>query len=220
MTRASILGAVFLTTELLEKILQYLPMKDLLLAQRVSRKWRAVINESRALQQALFLLPREADAYWELIEGPKDKLVRIPKDDYVRGVESKDVFRSGRLNQLLFEEIQYPYQGLVSRAEDGGCEVFRLRFRPSAKHAAASWRRMLVTQPPAYELFTHYSYVKLGLVCEDDPFSTGVTAGNAMERMEKAESDGDQFEWERHFLSTANILFPNEEEAKMKSISR
>ncbi|KAK0287004.1 hypothetical protein LTR35_004473 [Friedmanniomyces endolithicus] len=49
-------NAVLLTTELLEKILRSLPAKDLLLAQRVSLKWRDVIASSRQLQQLLSVL--------------------------------------------------------------------------------------------------------------------------------------------------------------------
>ena len=49
-------NAVLLTTELLENILRSLPAKDLLLAQRVSLKWRDVIAGSRQLQQLLSVL--------------------------------------------------------------------------------------------------------------------------------------------------------------------
>ncbi|KAJ9132396.1 hypothetical protein NKR19_g9328 [Coniochaeta hoffmannii] len=46
---------VLRTTELLELILLQLPIQDLLVdAQRVSRTWKAVIDSSPALQQALF----------------------------------------------------------------------------------------------------------------------------------------------------------------------
>jgi len=43
--------------ELVEAILPLLPIRDLLLAQRVSRCFRAVIEESKAIQRILFLLP-------------------------------------------------------------------------------------------------------------------------------------------------------------------
>lgn len=66
MTRHSLFDAVFLTTELLENVLRHLPMKDLLLAQRVSRKWSGVIKQSKELQQALFFVPQEAEVGWEL----------------------------------------------------------------------------------------------------------------------------------------------------------
>ncbi|KAK5712169.1 hypothetical protein LTR17_018075 [Elasticomyces elasticus] len=48
-TQASV-DPVLLTTELLEGLLHLLPMRDLLLAQRVSRKFRDVIGRSMVLQ--------------------------------------------------------------------------------------------------------------------------------------------------------------------------
>lgn len=45
------------TTELHELILHKLPMRDLLLAQRVSKTWRELIQRSNKLQRALFLKP-------------------------------------------------------------------------------------------------------------------------------------------------------------------
>lgn len=48
---------VLCTTELLEMILLRLPLKDLLLSQRVSPKWQAVIRGSQDLQKALFIRP-------------------------------------------------------------------------------------------------------------------------------------------------------------------
>ncbi|KAI7234311.1 hypothetical protein KC330_g4906 [Hortaea werneckii] len=44
-------------SELLEHILLQLPMRDLLLAQRVSRRFKAVIDSSDKIQQALFFKP-------------------------------------------------------------------------------------------------------------------------------------------------------------------
>ncbi|KAI6800527.1 hypothetical protein KC332_g15622 [Hortaea werneckii] len=52
-------NAVLHTTEHLENVLYFLPMKDLLFAQRVCTKWRELIQRSIPLQEALFLRPRE-----------------------------------------------------------------------------------------------------------------------------------------------------------------
>jgi len=49
-----VLGSV---PELLETVLYHLPLTDLLLAQRVSRTWRAAIQQSPKLQRALFITP-------------------------------------------------------------------------------------------------------------------------------------------------------------------
>ena len=48
---------VFDTTELLEMILYKLPIRDLLFAQRIAKQWKAVIDNSVKLQQALFFRP-------------------------------------------------------------------------------------------------------------------------------------------------------------------
>lgn len=58
MSRIAAATAVFMTTELLENILWFLPMKDLLLNQRVCRKWQVVIEDTPRLQQSLFFRPR------------------------------------------------------------------------------------------------------------------------------------------------------------------
>lgn len=54
---------VFSTTELLEAILLQLPMKDVLLSQRVSKEWRDTIVGSTKLRELLFLFPIEEGAY-------------------------------------------------------------------------------------------------------------------------------------------------------------
>ena len=48
---------VFNTVELLEAILLFLPIRDVLLAQRISKQWHFTITGSRRLQRALFLDP-------------------------------------------------------------------------------------------------------------------------------------------------------------------
>ena len=50
-------GLNSLPSELLEHILYDLPIRDLLLSQRVCRTWRSLISSSPTLQQALFLRP-------------------------------------------------------------------------------------------------------------------------------------------------------------------
>jgi hypothetical protein len=45
------------TVELLETVLLYLPIRDILLAQRVNTQWRATLKCSRRLQRALFIEP-------------------------------------------------------------------------------------------------------------------------------------------------------------------
>lgn len=54
---AEVIEKVFGTNELLENILVRLPMKKLLLAQRVCKHWHSLINGSIRLQRALFMAP-------------------------------------------------------------------------------------------------------------------------------------------------------------------
>ncbi|KAK1059774.1 hypothetical protein LTR12_000910 [Friedmanniomyces endolithicus] len=71
--QASASNAVLLTTELLENILRSLPAKDLLLAQRVSLKWRDVIAGSRQLQRQLsVILPPATPCYGMEMKEPDE----------------------------------------------------------------------------------------------------------------------------------------------------
>ncbi|KAF2207775.1 hypothetical protein CERZMDRAFT_102040 [Cercospora zeae-maydis SCOH1-5] len=54
--------------ELLERILLSLPMKDLLLDQRVSKYWKALIKNSPKLQQALFYRPDYGTETWIAVD--------------------------------------------------------------------------------------------------------------------------------------------------------
>lgn len=112
-------------TEIAENILSQLCLKDLLLAQRVSKSWRDLIQSSPRLQQDLFFRPREAKG-------------------------SADGTRTRVLNPLLVEHMPLWF----SR----GKNVWRQRVTdvPWAETVArlafmrkeASWRNMLITQPP------------------------------------------------------------------------
>ncbi|KAK5684276.1 hypothetical protein LTS10_004140 [Elasticomyces elasticus] len=56
---------VFATTELLEHILVFVPARDVLLAQRVSQRWQAVVTESPFLQELLLFTGEVVDpAIW------------------------------------------------------------------------------------------------------------------------------------------------------------
>lgn len=54
---AEVIEKLLGTNELLENILVRLPMKRLLLAQRVCKHWKALIDGSLRLQRALFMVP-------------------------------------------------------------------------------------------------------------------------------------------------------------------
>ncbi|KAK5680167.1 hypothetical protein LTS10_007094 [Elasticomyces elasticus] len=189
-TRQAAINAVFLTTELLEGILHQLPMKDLLLAQRISRRFRDVIGQSVILQQDLFMQPREADFAWKILETPGkwDKLQKIT----VKGCNGQDftkreVHLSGQVNEVIFKRLQD--HGMLWRHEN---ERF-LRFifsRPLAPWweggEGVSWRKMFVTQPPATFMVARIfrsdygDLIEVTIHCE-----TGVTAGQMMDTLSK-----------------------------------
>lgn len=107
-------------TELLELILSFVPTPSLLTAQRTCRRWRAVISWSTTLQRCLFLKPDR------------------------RG---HDVFA---LNPLLMQRFRYlrdpkGYLHIHVRDDDADAAGEKGRL---LRCATASWRRMLVAQPP------------------------------------------------------------------------
>lgn len=203
MTRASVHNAVLLTTEPLENVLSHLPKKDLLLAQRVSHKWHAVISESKQLQQALFFVPHEADAYWELIPKSGAMLVPISKEEYEKKQASGDVMKSGQLNELLFQ----------CHLLFGWAAIHDFRFSPSARHVNAWWRRKFVTQPPPQKFSTNWEDEKEEKASLHNCYPGDATADKACERILAAESRGEPVKISRWFIVTAGIFFPSEAEA-------
>lgn len=123
-------AAVFGTAELLEAILLELPIKDLLMnAQRVSTTFNTTIQASTRLQQALFFKP---------LPGPPLNLER---------------FNSSRLREIPSENV---YHTVIENPFYDGLSQYKpllksRRFKPlltALQRQEASWRRMLVTQPP------------------------------------------------------------------------
>lgn len=69
---------LFHIPELLEAILIELPVKDLLLGQRVCKTWRGAIETSSRLQKALFFVP-ESSKRLELLPGKTIPAMRMCK---------------------------------------------------------------------------------------------------------------------------------------------
>ncbi|CAK3842144.1 Hypothetical predicted protein [Lecanosticta acicola] len=122
---------VFAITELIEKTLEELPIIDLLISQHVCKKYRKTVKGPLRLQQALYLEPLP-----EFVD-----LCGIALPPYTILVTTVLVSASPQdstINPLLANAWQY------SLKED-------------AKHSArsnphASWRDMLVSQPPIFEM--------------------------------------------------------------------
>ncbi|KAJ7683500.1 hypothetical protein B0H14DRAFT_2488176 [Mycena olivaceomarginata] len=132
---------VISTPELVEQILAHLPMRDLLVvAPLVSKTWRAT-TLSPTLQRALFF---EADPTTEPVQNPLLAELFPPffAPDVDEGTYS---FRSWPGHTTSFMAMPW------AKAP----EAFN--------RAGASWRRMLVTQPPAQTMVvTHVSHNRGG----------------------------------------------------------
>ena len=112
--------------ELLEMILIQLPIKDLLThAQRVSRTWRATVKNSTRLQRALFISPVPSTPL-ELIDTTYGSLW---------------VARESNLRPITVLENPY-YWSILATITYGHHKAGLYAY------AEASWRQMLVTQPP------------------------------------------------------------------------
>lgn len=94
---------VFYTTELLELILSGLPMKDLLLSQRVSQKWRNVVNTNRRLQEKLFLRSTGVDTHWKLEQSqdPSFRYRTVTRQPHAEP-GNRNAFNGVIFNPLLF----------------------------------------------------------------------------------------------------------------------
>lgn len=122
--------SVFGTPELLETILLELPIKDLLInAQRVDKTFNGTIQASAKLQQALFFKP---------LPG---KPLNFEKTTPPQWLESPD---DERYHTVLANPFYNSLRSiLLATPGDHPIRPSRLLQRPEA-----SWRRMLVTQPP------------------------------------------------------------------------
>ncbi|KAI1845558.1 hypothetical protein JX266_008416 [Neoarthrinium moseri] len=148
--RSTVVADVWAITEIAENILARLPMKDLLLVQRVSTGWRELIRSSPVLQELLFMRPRGSEGTQKVwsdgvpIREFNPLLIEhmpmwFPKDEGVWRQSVKDA----------------PWAQTVSRL------VFLRR--------DASWRRMLLAQPP----FTVFESVQRVHIRGGDSLSVG-----------------------------------------------
>ncbi|KAI5358888.1 putative F-box domain-containing protein [Septoria linicola] len=161
---------VFQITELAEKIFLFLPPRDILVnVQRVSRRFKAVIDGSELAQQALFNKPigniqlqrvacykrSTCNGFWEL---------STEQNAYCRDVATGQYCF---MTHPLVRQIQEDNVGLEKRA----------------RYRNASWRRQLAFQPPV-------SYV-LVLDCQSDEYEVhggelGITVEQIAECFTKA----------------------------------
>ncbi|KAK5126685.1 hypothetical protein LTR85_009619 [Meristemomyces frigidus] len=175
------------TTELLEEMLSYLSFYDLLRAQRVSKRFNAVIHRSLQLQRALFFTPDSADqplrwnpafAIFDVIKQRNLMAGDLGVDGGLRVMPESPQFES-RLHHVDFNTTRF------SKTEEdgsGGCEIeldVAQHLCPRSKWLKAhygreeygwpctscmcnrlpggSWERMLLMQPPQKIIWNYYA---------------------------------------------------------------
>lgn len=165
---------VWAVPEIAENILVHLPMKDLLLAQRVSSGWKQLITRSPVLQERLFFRPRQSDANRQL---------------------PSDAVPARELNLLLVEHMPMWFPTSEDKRDQS------VRDAPWAESVSrlvflrrdASWRRMLLAQPP-FTLFESVQRVhhrvgdELSVGCIEQP--DGVRMGLAYDKAAGSIVDG------------------------------
>ncbi|KAI1311079.1 hypothetical protein F5Y03DRAFT_343396 [Xylaria venustula] len=135
--------AVLQTAELLQEILLNLDMRTLLTAaQRVSRQWRELVTSSPALQQALYFEPM-AESSGIATQNPL--LAEIfplwfPKETQEEQLDVDEV-----------DEIE-EWPKVPEREDFDSLEMAQESRRHAFMHPTATWRRMLVRQPPVRSL--------------------------------------------------------------------
>lgn len=227
-TRKSKADAFFLTTKMLERVLRFLPMKDLLLSQRVCRKWRDVIVENDGLQQQLFLRPSPVTETWEFEYGspPGDivKLTKLAKPVMTARPSQTEYAVPSKLNTARLSNNK-------SRGNDidhgttvdlAAGEIFEFRDAARWRHESGSWRDMFAMQPPPTEIYAEYmcgEFLKSrgGYECHIVGFfePTGLTLGKLVDVGLELDAQGKNVRWDRcWFQAYGRVCFTEEERAK------
>ena len=150
--------SVIATSELLEKIILHLPLQDILLNQRVSSLWRAIIQESPQIQRVLFMKPSSAERLdnehqtaggdAELTEKWWTTLGRefdVEFGPVLNPFMQKYAFRKD-YTEVECIGVSIVHKGFINpTAEDTRNSVLHVEQCHSRN---ASWRKMLFSQPP------------------------------------------------------------------------
>lgn len=146
---------MFSITELLERALLHLPLKDLLLAQRVSKRWRDLIQDSTKIRRALFL----QSTHDELVSHDSDTVYGA--DEVGTSWQTKSgINHSGMpiINPLVHHrertDLRYANRsGCILPLTFLGCADEDGINSTSTKHSAeASWKSMSLLQPAISEI--------------------------------------------------------------------
>ena len=115
--------------ELLEQILLHLPMRDLLLAQRVCTRWHSLVTQSKRIQRALYFLPAATPITG--LRYPFNPLLACAFADYFYfSPFMEPIYIASGYLDIILKSTSKQWDESITRKE-------------------ASWRKMLVCQPPA-----------------------------------------------------------------------
>lgn len=178
-----------LPQELLDIVLQYVDIKTLLLAQRVSRYWKATITSSPQLQETLFLRPKTSNILSYVCDWQGDDLHYFGpiKPHSSHQSTSRQTFTYITINPLLANEIYY--QSLNTTPQRRGQRLVLPPLSTFLRRSSGSWRSMFLTQPPtpsvvAVSIDTSHRY---GLGADINFVETNVTLGRLVDKMLAAE---------------------------------
>ncbi|KAL4902054.1 hypothetical protein BDW74DRAFT_66850 [Aspergillus multicolor] len=163
----------FSIPEILEGILLHLDMETLLLAQRTCRTWRAVIQSSPALEKALYMAPAHS----------------FLADDAQKREMTCNPLLARKFPQL-FPTIRDSNKPKVRRERNTtiftGLHMLEPNKLESYIRPEASWRRMLVQEPPVKTIavFTAtYGWATSYSIYEIEAGAKGLTMGAYFEYM-------------------------------------
>lgn len=114
---------VFGIFELAEKILMHLPITDLIHAPRISKQLQSIVTNSKPIQRALFLKP---------LSGKPVILVKPSP--------GRMIFRPNENSNISVRVLGNPFAQRIMRGLN--------RNDAAVLHQKATWRRMLLSQPP------------------------------------------------------------------------
>ena len=144
---------VYATIELLEAILIWLPLRDLLLAQRITRHVKHVIETSVNIQRKLYLLPEPVDLKIQPVTNPFFTADAFAK----RTLVATDSTHTWRVPALDNPTEHFDGDGATGYYLRLTVYTIPRKLKPSTSapvdrqtlcHSVDSWQRMLLTQPP------------------------------------------------------------------------
>ena len=160
--------------DLLEPILRCLDAKELLRAKRVCRQWRDTVDQTPALRQALFLEPR------------------------ANAISSKQAAHIASREELAPVTNPWLQESTIladpTRIINIGLSCLPASFQDSE----ASWRRMLVTQPPVTNIVLdlNYKHVFQCFAYEHEITNpAGVTVGNFVDALLRLSQSSGKPRW-------------------------